>query len=555
MNFPPPDLTTHHAPITLNLQHVVRPLTLSILTGLFACGVAAVRIDPGMVGSGWPDGPGLTPDESFNILQGYYLADAFLEHGPLLWTPATADEVFGDPDYLPDHPPLGRWLLGFSHELTSGWFPGAQHMLANVPAARLGSCFALGLTIFLVSEFCRRRFGSATALLAAGCLLLMPRVVGHARLATLETATSLAWLAAFLPLWSWWTAQRPPTLRQSFLSGLLFGLLLLTKVQGILVPPLVVAWALYQFRHRAVVPLLVWGLTAGAVFFVGWPWLWLDPVGNTLAYLGRAADRQTLYVWYFGTRYEDKLVPWHYPFVMTAITVPVLVLLPVLWKVTRRPLSRPELLIAASVCWPLLVFAVPGTPVYDGTRLFLVVMPALAILAGRAVAEFAAGLQRFRAGVFSAAVLLMLPAMAQVASPFAISSYSLLVGQQAGAQAIGMESAYWVEGWNGSFWNQVPRGATVYVAPVSHQFQLQALETMVPVVAERNLRLQPYYYDPDRQRGLLLLNHRLADLRPSLRDLPDGTAVVADVRYGGVVLVRLIDTRTQPLPNSVDPHP
>ena len=150
---------------------------------------------------------------------------------------------------------------------------------------------------------------------------------------------------------------------------------MLTKVQGILLPPVVFVWSLYRFRFHALRPLTVWGFTGAIVFFLGWPWLWLDPVGNTLQYLGNAAERPTLYVWYFGQRFADKDVPWHYPFVMTAITVPLLVFGLAITRVCQRRLERAEQFLLATVVFPMVVFALPGTPVYDGTRLFLIVMP------------------------------------------------------------------------------------------------------------------------------------------------------------------------------------
>ena len=107
---------------------------------------------------------------------------------------------------------------------------------------------------------------------------------------------------------------------------------------------------------------------------------------------------------------------------------------------------------------------------------------------------------------------------------------------------LGLESSYWSDGLNGDFWKQVPANSTVYVAPVSHQFQLSDLRQLVPVVRKRNIRLLPFEYDPQEQRGLVLLNHRLADLRPDLRKVPPGAKIVAESRYCGIVLARLIDT-------------
>lgn len=519
-----------------------------MLLACLAFGVAGLRINHGQPESGLPPGAGLTIDESFNIHQGYLLYSALMDHGPGLFTQDGVEKVFGDRNYLPDHPPLGRLLLGIAHEWTGPFLSGAEETGFNVPAARLGSCFAFAITVLLLTEFARRAFDVRTAILAGLGLMLMPRVVGHARLAALETATSLAWWVALLPLLFWWTKEKPPTIKQAAVSGALWGLLLLTKVQGILFPPLVFFWAVWRFRYRAIVPLTVFGILGGLVFFAGWPWLWLDPMANIQKFLGHSAVinkegarnlpvRPSLYAWYFGHRYTDKLVPWHYPFVMTLLTLPACVLVLLIARCVQRKFNTVEALLAMSAVWPIIVFSLPGTPVYDGTRLFLVVMPPLALLAARAIAV----MEKRRAFLFVCGTLAV-PAIMNVVSPFSMNSYSVLVGGTAGGQALGMEAGYWADGLNEEFWQQVPEGSTVYVAPVSHQFQLPVLEQMSPVVKQRRIRLEAFEYDADRQRGLLLLIHRLADLRPSLRELPAGARPVAESRHGSTVLARLIDT-------------
>ena len=255
----------------------MKPILISALFAVVAFFLAASRINHGLVGTlaarrsqVW------TLDEPFYISQGVYLFESYCDYGPLLFTPSGAQDVFGVDGYLPDHPPLSRLILGTAHQLTSWAVPGSKETIFNVPAARLGSCFSLAMIVFLWCEFARRRFGIATAVSSAVVLVLMPRVVGHARLAALESVTSLAWLVAILPLLSWWTGDNPPSLKRCLISGLLWGVLMLTKIQGILLPPVIVIWALWHFRFKAIVPLAVWGLTGLAIFFFGWPWLWLD---------------------------------------------------------------------------------------------------------------------------------------------------------------------------------------------------------------------------------------------------------------------------------------
>ena len=411
------------------------------------------------------------------------------------------------------------------------------------------------MTVLLLAEFCRRRYGWASAVCVAILMISTPALIGHARLAALESATNLAWVAALLPLLAWWTDARPPSTLRACLSGVFWGMLLLTKVQGVLLPPIVFLWAVWQFRWQSLRPLICWTICGGVVFLLAWPWLWLDPIHNLQQYLGRASDRPTLYCWYFGERFADKQVPWHYPFVITLFTLPVGVVLCLLASIRRKRPDAMDQLLLLSIAVPLIVFALPGTPVYDGNRLFLIVMPAIVVLAARAFSRFddttkdrtdlsrppiSRPVVRWQAAVLG--LLVLQPFGSPIFSPYAISQYGPLAGGSNGAAWMGMESSYWSDGLNGSFWEQVPENSTVFVAPVSHQFQLQDIMSLVPIVQHRNIRLVPYEYDPEKQKGLLLLIHRLADLRPELRVVPPGATVVAETRLDNVVLARLIDT-------------
>lgn len=525
---------------------------LACLSAAAAFLMAASMVNHGLVDSSWPAGPGLTLDESFNIEQGVILCDAIAEHGPLLWTPSVAREVFGSPEHLPDHPPLGRLLLGAAHAAASWLIPGTENCLWVVPAARLGSCLAFSLTVFLLTEFVRRRFDRQTAVCSALMLMSLPHLLGHARIAALESATNLAWIAALLPLLSGWTGPQPPTTVQALGSGALWGLLLLTKVQGIFLPPIVFLWSVWHFGFRAVRPMLLWGMAGSLVFFAGWPWLWQDPLAHILQYLGRTTERPTLYCWYFGERFPDKSVPWHFPFLMTAFALPGLVVAGLLARCVGRwqgiKIEKPEQLLILSTVFPLVVFAMPGVPVYDGTRLFLIVMPSIAVLAARgwstavdrlrSSSRLPAVIRRCLPGI--SVMLLFAVPLVHTMHPLAISRYGLLAGGNRGAAWLGLEAGYWCDALNGPFWEQVPEDSEVFVAPVSHQFQLQAIEYLVPIVQHRRIHLRAWRYGEVPQHGLLLLIHRLADLRPELTHPPEQWPVVAEVRNSGVTYARLV---------------
>lgn len=530
---------------------------ISCLAALVAFILAAMMINHGLVNSSMPAGPGLTLDEAVNIDQAIYLADALEQHGPLLFTPTVVQTVFDNPiSFMHDYPPLGRLLLGMSHQLTAWLIPGSEKTTYNVPAARLGSCFAFAMTVLLVTEFARRQYGSVTGIASAIMLIGMPHLIGHARLASLESATNLAWVAAMLPLLSWWTGPKPPSTFRSLISGLVWGLLLLTKIQGIFLPPIIYLWAVWSFRWQAIRPLACWSLAGTLLFLAGWPWLWLDPAQNIMDYFGQTLDRMTLYCWYFGQRYTDKSVPWHFPFVMTLVSLPAWTVLCFVQRAVYRGLDRIEQLLLLGILLPLTVFAVPGVPVYDGTRLFVIVMPSIALIAARGFALWCdpIGIDPTRRRPSwcvraTAWGLVTIVPLFWIMQPLAISQYGLLAAGNRGAASMGMEACYWTDTLNGDFWKQVPENSTVFVAPVIYPKQLFDIEGLVPIVQHRNIQLVPFEYDPEKQKGLLLLIHRLADLRTSLRTVPPGGVVIAEAAAGGVITARLIDTTKATLPD------
>jgi 4-amino-4-deoxy-L-arabinose transferase-like glycosyltransferase len=288
-------------------------------------------IDPGGDYPDAPQGPGLTIDEAFNVEQGVRLV-----MGLRAWfaDEASLREIFGDvrdiPNsqigfHNPDHPPLGRLWLGLWHDLTATIVPSSQHAAHHpfiTACARVGSAAAFALTVFLCGWIAAKWYGSAAGVLAAISLVLMPRVFGHAHLAALETCIGLAYFVAVVSVARLWS-EKPPSWGVAALCGVALGAAMLTKIQGALVPIPVTIWALWHWRIRAIKPLAIWGLVGLAVFFLLWPWLWMDPFHRFLEYAGRTTDRIVLYVWYFGHRYADRDVPRHYAAVLFLTTVPL----------------------------------------------------------------------------------------------------------------------------------------------------------------------------------------------------------------------------------------
>ncbi len=519
----------HH--LIESLRRVFVTTWPSAVVALAAWISIVVCIDPAGSYPTMPQGPGLTVDEIFNVEQGVYLVEQSKNLGWLNLIPGTSVEAFRPVNgYNPDHPPLGRYWLGVHHQLT--WWIAPPHQPDGpfvTACARTGSATAFALTVWLIGAFVSIMSSStmspstasppggsargATTFrhwagpLACLSLVLMPRVYGHAHLAALESITNLTCTAAVLAIAAWWSGPAPPTRRAALVAGVVMGLALLTKIQAVLIPVPVIVWSLLRWRQKAIEPLLVWGTTALVLFFAAWPYLWLDPVGHLLEYLGRTTNRATLNCFYFGTIYKDKAVPWHYPFVMFAVTVPVgLHALGVL-GVKKGDRSqgtgdRSQKLIAdewrrwlllACGLFPLIVFALPKVAVYDGERLFLTVFPLWAIFVGRGAAsvlEITARRSGVRLAKCGICVVIVLQAASNwLVHPHYLSYYNLAVGGVSGAETLGLEMNYWGDGITRSLLEEAvtERGGftSVEIRPSLHQFQNDDLLRQSPILRQR----------------------------------------------------------------------
>lgn len=537
-----------------------------------------------------PAGPGLTLDEVYNVEMGMYLVRSVRIYGLGVLAWESIKEIFGARAYNPDHPPLGRVAMGVVHDTVQAvrGRPPTDYVTAD---ARMAPALAFGLTIFLVGWFTSRWCGARAGWLAALSLALIPRLFGHSHIASLETFVGLTYSATILYVADAWSrplvapvsgkAAKVST-RAAVFAGILFGLALLTKIQGALAAVPVGLWGLWHFRHRAILPGAAFGLVGFLTFFVGWPWLWLNPVAHVIDFFARSTDRQVLYCYYEGTKFADIDVPWHYPFVIFAITVPlglhvaaVLGLVgkssPSVESLPAAPLRDPRLqLVLTAILFPLVLFAKPGIAVYDGERLFLIIYPLWGVFIGRGAAVIWAWLERrfssaHRAAVPSgsptgvsapsrsrlAAVAMAGFLAAQTAGywtvwPFLLSHYNVAVGGLWGANRLGFERSYWGESINRTFLEEivrnVPEGATIHVAPVLHPLQLSDLEAQSPILRRHGVHLASF---DDRIRSevrYVVVHRRMADPWETLREdraAANGFRLVAEVRREGVQLAAL----------------
>lgn len=539
--------------------------------GLLAFLSVAIGLDVSDECSWTGPGPGLTFDENLNTVGGVYVVESVAQSGLAALDPRTLSEIFNSPSYFPDYPPLGRLPLGVSNAVLGRIGGLGEHSFYLVTNARLGSAITFGLLITLITWWTGHWAGTLAGIVAGFSLWITPRVFGHAHLASVETTMNLTYTACVLFSIDHLTVSRRLRPRDGLVPGILLGLALLTKIQAIFLPPLFVIWLLGTRRLNGVLPLLVIAGTSAAVFFLGWPWLWSDPLTRGMAYFLQTTDRAVLYCYYFGERSMDRAVPWHYPFVMFLMTTPLSALLLGGWglksairsarqfdqqeRTQARPVGVParmfsqQLFLLGAFLLPLMVFALPGVPVYDGERLFLVVWPIFSIWTGVGGQELWNWL-KIRTSPRLQCIVAVLVIMGPVGQlllmqPAWLSYYGVQVGGLRGAAALGMERNYWGDAVTPQLLRdaceQIPRGSTLGIAPVLHPLIPRFMATDSWLVHRPDLQVVAYDDKSPQPPRYVLWIHRRADPWQSLEQPSEGTRSLARITREGVVLAEVLE--------------
>jgi 4-amino-4-deoxy-L-arabinose transferase-like glycosyltransferase len=400
--------------------------------------------------------PGLTIDEPLDVRPGRTYLSTLQSKGLRFFERATVDAVFRD---NAEHPPLGRWLLGIASTMGEPFqvlLRGKDPVGLYVVSGRMAPAITFGALVALVSATAGRRYGPASGVAAGLALAMMPRVFAHAHLGALDTFIAFFWTLALISAVKATESTRPVAMIT--LAGLLWGLALLTKIHAWFLPPVVLVWAWTQLGpRRAVLACFGWAVVGLSSFFVGWPWLWYDPVGRLARYLGTGVERVSILVLYFGQVYADRDVPWHYPWFYFVATVPVGLLVLGIWGLARRR-DAFAVLLAGSIGMFLAIFSTK-IRVYDGERLFLVGFPLFAILIGKGFGSIWGVAGRY--GQIALASFLVAQGYGVVTiHPFGLSYYNLLVGGLAGAERLGLELTYWGDAVDGRLLDDLATLAT-----------------------------------------------------------------------------------------------
>ncbi len=454
---------------------------------------------------------------------------------------------------------------GFFKLLTAGCGATLGRLVAYNATWRTGTNLLAALCVAALCGWVSGLWGRAAGTVAAGSLLLMPRVFAHCHLAALDSPVmSLSFLAVVA---SWVACQRAGRSAWGWaaLAGVLWGLGLGTKLNAFFVPFIVFPWVLV-FARRRFWPLAACFAVLGPLSFWGtWPWLWHDTLPRFMEYFRFHLQHYPVSVMYLGRNWD--YAPWHYPLVMTLVTTPpaVLVLAAVgmgrLWG--REQLgAAPETARRAALvlgAWALLVNILPNclpeTPKYGGVRLFLPVFPYVALFAAvgfqglqervRRWAEARMPVDDLRPKLAALGVFLALvgPLMAvSQFTPYHLSYYNAFIGGLPGAVRAGMEPTYWGDTYRAAaVWlaERAGKGECVWVDPVGFESTVRLFEIM-PLRPDLETTSGP---DTLAEADWAVTQNKPIEFSPPARELVESGKPAFTDGIGGVPLIYVFRMR------------
>lgn len=295
------------------------------------------------------------------------------------------------------HPPLGGILAALTNKI----FYQHLHLLGDIESYHLFEVLTAFLIVAGVSLFIYYNYGVFPALIAGFSLGLYPLFFGESHLnikdPPLASFFGLAIIAFYFGIvkvsWIWITV-----------SAIFVGLAMGIKFNVVFLPFILGPWLLFylaiQFfkrkkinifrelkkRQGILFSLISFPLVVAVVFYVLWPYLWLDPLNNFLKIVGFYRQIGT------GTPHElsEYLIKgWNtYPILWIIYTTPIPILLLTIAGIlgtTHSFLFKRQHLPLLLLFWffiPILRVSWPGSSIYGGVRQIMEYIPAMAALSG-----------------------------------------------------------------------------------------------------------------------------------------------------------------------------
>lgn len=416
-----------------------------------------------------------------------------------------------------EHPPFSP-LLG---EMTRYLFQKKLNLLNRISAFRVSTLFFVFFLTLALFSFVSRLYGNKIAIIVSLLFFFLPRVFFHSHLAALDYPITAMW---FLVVYAYWRGIKKQ--KWIFYSSILLGFALLTKLNAYFIYiPIIFYWILSfnkklkclisrKFRlnlhenihmFSKIIPMFI---IPPIIYIAFWPNLWKNPISRILEYPQfslRTFHVQPVY--YFGTSSAQS--PWHYPFILTLITIPLITLIPFfigVFKIPKRPYRNTNIFILFNSLLPLFIISLPMVSKYDGVRLFLPAFPFICIISGLGIKYIFDFAKKFKLEKIFFLIYMLLFSLSTYNSiikyhPYHSSYFNEVIGGVDGAEKRGFEVEYWGNAFIGtlSFLNKHSDSTFwIYNHPSRYRFYDEA------GLLKKNIK----FGDKDNSDYLIVLNRK-----------------------------------------------
>lgn len=253
------------------------------------------------------------------------------------------------------------------------------------PAVTLGALSCVIVYLFSYNLVPSKKM----ALLSGLALAFSPLFTAQTSLAVLDGSVAFFYVCA---IWLFYRAARFGSVKDLVISSICAGLAFGSSETGFGILLILGGWVsvlLVRKDEQGTLPglnskskwhLLIWLVLALAVFYVAWPWLWGDPIGQFLKNVRLFTTGHVRGGWK-----DFFLLPFDYYVVLFFVTTPVTLLIlygvGIIGSVSCSELRREILLLLLWVTIPTIVLGLPFV-VRVGVRTITFIVPSLSILTG-----------------------------------------------------------------------------------------------------------------------------------------------------------------------------
>ncbi|OGG24486.1 hypothetical protein A3A79_04860 [Candidatus Gottesmanbacteria bacterium RIFCSPLOWO2_01_FULL_43_11b] len=283
------------------------------------------------------------------------------------------------------HPPLSDILSSLFNYI----FYQKLEWLGDIEAYHLYGVVLTGVFAGFIYLWVEGIYGGFPGLVSLLALLTYPLFYGESHFNVQKDIPEAAYLTMCALVF--YTAFIRKSTRLMILTGILAGLALGTKLNVLFLVPVVILWVLLLGIRKSInlfkLKLFLIPVIAFVIYYISWPWLWLDPIGNITKSLGYyqmmgIVSEPALPTSYYILGLNTYAIQW------VLYTTPLITLFlscAGIWWVIRhggKEKSKTGFYILLLFIVPVVRVSFPLTSIYGGVRQIMEYIPPLAILAG-----------------------------------------------------------------------------------------------------------------------------------------------------------------------------